>query len=90
MNKLWLKEFKQHYKTAIDIYFVVDCKQAQASETERVVANVLLNKKPNSKTKIYFDETECSSTNGNRPSIILSFTDDLEYQFRLLFAFQDK
>ena len=86
MNKLWLKEFNPNHVTTIpSVKTITDYKQLQASEIEKEAANQLFNKNENSKVIIHFGTTGCSSTGGEWPSIILSFTDGLEYRSRLLF-----
>ena len=70
---------------------ISDYKQLQASEMKREAENALFNKNENSKAIIHFDTTGHSSTDGEWPSIILRFTDGLEYRLRaLFFAYEDR
>ena len=68
-----------------------DNSRSQASEREREAATVLFNNNINAKATIHFDTTGRSSIDGQWPSIILSFSDGLEYRLRpLFFAFEDR
>ena len=49
---------------------------------ERDAATALYNKQPNAKATILFDSTGRSSIDGVWPSIVLRFSDGVEYRLR--------
>ena len=68
-------------------------KQTLASEAESEAAAMLLKKDSNTKVTIHFDTTSRSNIDGEWPSIILQFSNNVNIEYRLqpiFFAYEDR
>ena len=69
---------------------ISDYKQMQASQVERDAALALLDKTAELKSTMHYDTTSRNAIDGEWPSIILIFSDGVEYVLRpLFFAYED-
>ena len=68
-----------------------DHKQVLASEMETIAATMLLEKDGDTKSTIHFDTTSRSNIDGEWPSLILRFSNNVEYRLRpIFFAYEDR
>ena len=85
------KEHKDYTYVVCSARTISDHKQVLASEMETLAAAVLLEKDDATKSTIHFDTTSRSNIDGEWPSLILRFSNNIEYRLRpIFFAYEDR
>ena len=84
-------KYDNHSYVVPSVRRITEFKQQQSSEMEKKAAFALFNESKLVKSIVHFDTTGRSSINGEWPSLILKFSDGIEYRLRpIFFAFEDR
>ena len=84
-------KYDNHSYVVPSVRRITEFKQLQASEMEREAAFALFNKSTLVKSIVHFDTTGRSSLVGEWPSLILKFSEGIEYRLHpIFFAFEDR
>ena len=84
-------KYGNHSYVVPSVRRITKFKQLQASEMEREATFALFNKSTLVKSNVHFDTTGRSSMDGEWPSLILKFSDEIEYRLQpIFFAFEDR
>ena len=84
-------KYDNHSYVVPSVRRITEFKQLQASEMERETTFALFNKSTLVKSIVHFDTIGRSSIDGEWPSLILKFSDGIEYRLRpIFFAFEDR